>query len=127
MTAVDIIKETCSYYEEDPPGRRAVIGMEEECVYESGDGKMCSVGRCMLPEKRKLLIDQTQLRIQDVLTLLDAGHIDELLLEPYRGHPLEFWMDLQCLHDDRDFWDKNQPGKKRKAYTAALLRKYYKH
>lgn len=40
-----------------------------------------------------------------------AKGLDDILLPRYRGHSVEFWQDLQNLHDNAKHWDPSADGK----------------
>lgn len=123
MTVEEIIQETVAYYLEDP-SRRALIGEDNECVYENDDGKMCAVGRCMIPTVRKKYINLAQVGVEELIIQNRAKSIDDVILEPYRGHPIDFWTDLQSLHDDQCFWTHSDADNLRKKYVESMIKKY---
>ncbi len=87
---------------------RAVDAENEGCRYFAiTSGRCCAVGRCMEdPEKYK-----------DFLGSANRFYALDLLLKPeYRGHPTDFWLDVQDLHDWEDNWDEDgltEAGKQR--------------
>jgi hypothetical protein len=98
-TKLEIIDETVKYYSTDTSRRgiqKTKIGTNS-CTYLTEDGKMCAVGRCMI----KPTID-LEGAADDVLA--DSFH---LLKPEYRIEDLNFWIDLQRLHDDCYFWNEN--------------------
>ena len=108
MKATDIIKETVAYYAKN---KRAVDITEtgESCRYNWGDGSHCAVGRC-LDKKYQDMGEDMPGNDQRVGTLLDefrVSSIDVILQEKYRGHSLDFWTELQELHDFGEFWMDN--------------------
>ena len=100
MEATDIIKETVAYFTKN---KRAVDITEtgESCRYNRGDGSHCAVGRC-LDKKYQDMGEDIPGNDQRVDTLLDelrVSSIDAIVQEKYRGHSLDFWIELQELHD----------------------------
>jgi hypothetical protein len=99
-TENEIIKETVEFYWADPAGRRAASDIA--CEYLTADGRMCAVGRCLTPEHAT--------RASDILCSASAlpgllcTPLDELLRPEYRGHSVNFWSNLQTLHDDDLSW-----------------------
>ena len=52
-------------------------------------------------------------------------HNLELALDPrYRGHPAQFWSDLQRLHDNTDHWNREGLTRVGKAYVEAMREKW---
>jgi hypothetical protein len=103
-TQDEILKETVEFYWADPSRRAAT---EQGCRYQTDDGRMCAVGRCMTPEARRLTFG-----IACEVGLLegnfDVVNLDEMLEPEYRGHSLYFWRRLQHLHDGKDFWENEE-------------------
>ena len=102
-TIKEIVEETLAFYEEDP-SRRAVAesGM---CVYEADNGNRCAVGRCLLPEVDAKDLEGGVLHLHRNSDPIHPLALDPLLKEEYRGHPAEFWKELQTLHDCRQaYW-----------------------
>lgn len=65
-----------------------------DCLYLAPNGLKCALGRCMIAPQADW--GWTASRVPD---------LEGKLMEEYRGHPVQFWSDLQELHD-RDFnWD----------------------
>ena len=99
LSCEEIIKETVAFYSQDPTARRSMDG--DECLFQHNDGRRCSVGRCM-----------TQNGIKKVLSENANGDgceleepLDYYLKKRYHGKPLEFWDNLQNLHDMPANWD----------------------
>lgn len=102
MTPIELIDETVAYYTNNP---RAVT--HRGCSYFTNDCRMCAVGRCLLDPKdfEERFSDQA---IHPAGTLSSVP--DELLKPQYRGLPVRLWMDLQTIHDDHDYWEKDVAG-----------------
>tara|TARA_Y100000114_G_scaffold86509_1_gene80033 strand:- start:454 stop:846 length:393 start_codon:yes stop_codon:yes gene_type:complete len=90
----------------------------DECEYRMGDGRMCAVGMCMnepsLEEFGNSDGDVYELH-KIVKNQRNEQGLDYLLKEEYKGHPLEFWAELQRLHDNWHYWDEyglNESGKR---------------
>jgi hypothetical protein len=103
-TENEIIKETVEFYWADPK-RRATADIG--CWYLTIDGRMCAVGRCLTQRHAwrafAMLCSVGQLPGR----LLEAS-LDEILQPEYRGHSVEFWENLQNLHDNEHIWDSEQ-------------------
>jgi hypothetical protein len=119
-TAIEIIDETVAFYSEDV-NRRAVVygkdaakarGFSDEkieiaepklaaCMYHTNDGRQCAFGRCMVnPHKHSNFFGP----VRELVGYKDNA--DHVLKEEYHGHSLEFWGQLQRLHDINDHWNE---------------------
>ena len=117
-TKLKIVVETACYYNS---GNRGYNGSSGSCTYLNDEGNMCAVGRCMnegsLQEVSLRERERKNKRASDGLSLAVDGlaklynGIDILLKPEYRGHDLEFWENMQCLHDNsRAWWDGGLTG-----------------
>jgi len=96
-TKVEIIEETANFYNLTNRAVDPVYG----CVYRTADGKMCSVGRCLMDD---FVIDSNKEYSADEL-FKDNNDDDSIFLkEEYRGHGKDFWNGLQCFHDKKQFF-----------------------
>lgn len=100
LTKLEIINETVEYYLEH---ERATFDDEngQQCRYylETDNGyAVCAVGRCFEnPEEFE--------NVLGAVDTFDEVHGLENNLQPkYRGHDLEFWNELQNLHDQDSHW-----------------------
>lgn len=109
-TRKEIIDETAAEY---TLVSRAVAGNNESCMYITPDGRKCAVGRCMIAPS-------------DVWTCTVHGipNLDGHLLEEYRGHPIEFWEQLQALHDGEKNWDAEGLSVHGQTYVETLHKKW---
>lgn len=98
LNAHQIIDETIEYYKNNP---RSFNQMDEtECKYLNEDGAMCAVGRCLTDES--LTIAHKYYEGQPANMLL--SHSEIKLREQYTDMPIEFWVRLQRIHDNRKYW-----------------------
>lgn len=113
MTKLELLEDTVKYYSIDT-SRRAVVKLEygaTECMYTTDDGQHCAVGRWLQPNyKNTDWTNNIGCSADDLLR--DTGVIqpyepDELFVEEVQHIPAWFWMDLQQLHDNHVFWDKD--------------------
>jgi hypothetical protein len=107
MTKIEIISETVEFYSADTSRRSFVFNYgSTSCMYNSGDGRHCAVGRCMTEELKSQGVDlkNNNTALEEVIE--NYSEVDELLEQKYHGHPLKFWIDLQNFHDQNDNWDK---------------------
>lgn len=76
------------------------------CSYKTEDGRMCAVGKCLNALGHKY--GRNNYPIHGMISE-DAGEhtLDDILLKKYRGHSIDFWSQLQSLHDSDDYWDSN--------------------
>lgn len=76
------------------PSTRALDG--GFCSYYLTDGRMCAVGKCMTSPKD----------FEGNLMAVEGLEDLEGSLKPeYRGHSLEFWSNLQVMHDSPQHWN----------------------
>ena len=102
MTKVEIIQMMANHYNED--NRSVDSG---DCFY-ARDGKMCAVGMCMTDEA----IDEfgdfmgTIHKLNAKILTEENKSFDAIFKDEYKGHDLNFWEELQYLHDECMFWDE---------------------
>lgn len=93
---LDFLQETVDYYSEDV-SRRAT--KNSKCLYKTGDGRMCAVGRCLDPEKYELWMEGNSVEL--------SPEIEEALKPQYRGFDVSFLQHVQDLHDKNINWGEN--------------------
>jgi hypothetical protein len=109
LTQEEIVRETVGFYNAN--NRAAVeknnlIGgySTSKCEYVTPDNKMCAVGRCLT--KKGLA------RVMKTCPDDSAGDLgikvglDNVLKKKYTGHDELFWLRLQRLHDNKNYWDE---------------------
>ena len=121
MTALEIIEDTVKYYSEDT-NRRARNMLNCSCEYLTAQGKMCAVGRCLLPSKNKGLKNNFAFLANSKGKLIKNK--DNYFKKQYRGFPESFWNDLQMLHDKGINWVKNELTKEGEKYVEMLKKEY---
>lgn len=107
MTKLEIIEETVKYYSEDTSRRSTE---EKNCVYLSKNGNKCAFSRCCTEEGVELLHknEGRSVGVLDCTSPLYLGkEIDDVLKPEYKGHSIDFWRNLQDLHDSENYWDSN--------------------
>ena len=99
-TKAEIIKETVNFYNQNNRGTKFDGGIGG-CVYYNPDTEaMCAVGRCLeYPKKAADFVGGVEYSFGEVL--------DKELKPEYRGHEIEFWRDLQNLHDGGYNWNND--------------------
>ncbi len=136
-TQIEIILETLRHYLEDPSRRAAMptTGVFDNCQYQLDrpDGTVCycAVGRCLKPEALEVIhaVEVQPLGLvtsaRRLLSTVKYEHkknggdpdecsfatFDDLLKPEYHGHPVEFWTQLQELHDDPANWPRAEADK----------------
>lgn len=118
----EIIDEVASTYTLNTLAKN----LYENCVYENKDGNCCAVGRYIDSNKidRCLLLGTVftlGLKTAEEKVKVD---LEDILLSEYRGHDLDFWDDLQALHDSRFHWDKEGLSEEGKEYVKKLKQKW---
>ena len=130
MDKTEIIEETVAYYSEDTSRRSIETG--GGCFYNY-NGKMCAVGRCLIPEMNPEYNDNGGDCLVFSFDMLSRGgglerelirDKDSLFKEEYRGHEEGFWMDLQELHDKPIYWDENGLTIQGQEFVDKLKQKY---
>lgn len=118
LTAEEILDETIAFYGADPAGRRSTVRVHQEmtttesCRYVSPEGNRCAVGRCLTERAAKEAARHHNTRSVGYLAEITTpwSSFDPLLRPRYRGHSLDFWSDLQALHDNEIYWVKGGGG-----------------
>lgn len=108
-TVREIVEETAAFYtSENRAVRAGGLYGDATCQYLTEDRRMCAVGRC--------LIDPSKINNYPVD---DINQLEELLKPEYRGHPIDFWGNLQSFHDTPANWNDeglSTEGKSVKVY-----------
>jgi len=110
-TRREIIIETSKAY---TTRNRSVIGLS--CAYKDPDGNKCAVGRC-LEGNSHFFHERNNCKS---IVLFEDG-IETELKEEYRGHCIDFWQQLQRLHDGSAYWSYAGITKKGEEYVQSLL------
>lgn len=96
MTEEEIVLETIKYYRTHP--RSLSESTAGGCRYIGPNGERCAFSRCCTAKSQFVEGDacdrQPEARLQ----------------RKYKGHPIDFWLDLQSLHDDALNWHPNPHG-----------------
>lgn len=105
-TKLEILEETKNFYTEDPT-RRATS--DNGCRYLTDDGRMCAVGRCLIPNSQLnvcyLYNDNFKSATEAInVSVNNIKNLEEILKEEYRGHSKGFWSLLQSFHDREEHW-----------------------
>ena len=118
MTTKEIVMQVADTYTLNNRSIEIFCG-GEECRYLTKDGRMCAVGMCMNEpalEEFGTVISTVRNLHKMVKNQRNEQGLDYLLKEEYKGHPLEFWSQLQHLHDNWEYWDEyglNERGMKK--------------
>tara|TARA_R110000868_G_scaffold55232_3_gene171864 strand:+ start:3219 stop:3617 length:399 start_codon:yes stop_codon:yes gene_type:complete len=102
MTKLEIIDELITNgYAKDPSTRGVAIG-GLTCAYRNSDtGNRCAVGKCISDQYIGEFSDfQGSVKsLENHLAANNNLNLDDILIEKYRGHEVEFWQSLQVFHD----------------------------
>lgn len=85
--------------------------------------KRCIVGLCLRTGEWL----EFEGNIQDIFKHIcneNAKKFNLLFLPKYKGHSVDFWMDIQKFHDEEEFWDKKSLTESGKEYLNKLREKY---
>ena len=110
------------------------------CVYEtrinaeSSESKRCGVGHCMTDVAiemyggteggvERLAMAAGDFNDDDSEASDEElqGWLDSILKPEYRGHPLQFWENVQRFHDTADYWDETSLTPRGITYLNSLL------
>lgn len=130
MNKLEIIEDTKKFYSKDP-SRRAKKFLNSGAVVcdyfieDKGEEKCCAVGRFLIDAES--VSNNTPGPIAewsgDLIFQDDGETIDDFLVDSVKGHPVDFWEDLQNLHDIDGYWDEfglTEDGEE--FYQSILLR-----
>jgi hypothetical protein len=134
MSDYEILVETANFYNADPIGRRSVIPNEaapEEnyrCEYNGANGKHCAFGRLVKTDAESQAIIEAQngsgVRYISGNLISKNKDLDSILLRQYQGHTVEFWEDIQQLHDRNRYWTATGLSDKGIEFYNSLKDKY---
>jgi len=110
-TKREIIIETSKAY---TTKNRSVVGLI--CEYKNPDGNKCAVGRCLEDNSQFFHKSNNSKSI-----LIFEDELETELKEEYRGHCIEFWQQLQWLHDGSFYWSCAGITIKGEEYVQSLL------
>ena len=98
LSKLEIIEETVEYYKNNPRS----LSLSGSCLYQGEDGELCAFARVVVPEERKYLTEN------EACSML----MGIKLLPQYEKHEkdVEFWLDIQQLHDRSRNWTPNNSG-----------------
>ena len=117
MTKIEIIDETVEYYSNNP---RAIQG--NLCLYLTEDNLRCAHSRCIKDDK-----------VEEVHECANTGgsakkiideFTDDVHKEEYQGYSVDFWLDIQHLHDYHAYWNGNQLNKEGIEHVEYIKIKY---
>ena len=100
----DILRDTVNYYREDPVNRRCVDD-DGNCMYTWGDNH-CAVGRYLKPEYQRENWPDNNMSAYELAEYSDDYSIDEFLVDKAHGLDVQFWRDLQDIHDTVGYWEE---------------------
>lgn len=106
-TKVEIIQETSDWYGADPSRRASRINDRGSrvCEYLSPNGNMCAAGRCIVDPQPEWEGTINNIYIPG-MTAEDKVDVEWHFKKEYQGHDIEFWQDIQSLHDSEENWSE---------------------
>ena len=114
----DILRDTVDYYREDPVNRRSV-DKDGNCKYTWGN-KHCAVGRYLKSEYQKENWIENDMSVYELSEYSNDNSIDQFLVDKAHGLDLQFWKDLQDIHDIVGYWeewDEHEDGRRKYGLT----------
>ena len=100
----DILRDTVDYYREDPVNRRSV-DKDGNCKYTWGN-QHCAVGRYLKSEYQKENWIDNDMSVYELSEYSGDFSIDQFLVDKAHGLDLQFWRDLQDIHDIVGYWEE---------------------
>lgn len=108
----EIVVETLLHYNLKNRGYNAE---GDYCTYlDKSTGNKCAVGRCILDSEIEKVSEYEEKHIKETNGSPTVGDlatyfndIDYLLSPEYRGHDVDFWGNLQYIHDGSQFWNED--------------------
>ena len=99
-----ILKDTVDYYREDPANRRSVTD-DGDCMYTWGK-KHCAIGRFLKEEYQDETWVDNNMSAWELSEYSGNMTIDQFLVDKVHGLDLDFWRDLQDMHDTVGYWEE---------------------
>jgi hypothetical protein len=112
-----IILETAESY--NSQNRSVNPDRSYSCLYKSGANK-CAVGRCLSSKSKLFKLEYNDAPIDNY----SAIELDCELKKEYRGHSIDFWIDVQFLHDQSHFWDLSGLTEDGKEHVDMLIEEW---
>jgi len=122
LTKVEIIDLIFTNGYEKKPESRAInvtnSGYQSGCFYyDKETNRKCAVGACM---NAKGINDYGEFggSVEGLSETIKNGtrnQLDDYLYKKYSGHSIDFWLEVQALHDVAAYWDEkglNLEGKR---------------
>lgn len=117
LTKLQIINQTVRYYKKYARCNKPGTNGGSICVYYHEDEEgysCCAVGRCL---KNPKLFDGNSYGVSEFNCEFD---LNAQLKPDYRGHEIEFWEEIQELHDSDCYWKNNELTTIGKKYVEDL-------
>ena len=103
---LEIIEETVAFYRKNPRS----INESGQCSYMDAKGNRCAVGRYISEEYIKQ-VNQKPFNGLSVDGLHNEWELDTILIDSAQGLDVNFWADLQNLHDSSRCWNGSKLSK----------------
>lgn len=114
MNKAEIIEDVAASYTSET---RAIYGANT-CLYKAPNGQRCAVGRYLITDQ----FDDWKGGAGSLEYEFEG--LDQYLRKDVRGHELAFWTDVQKLHDEPLYWDKQGLSPEGLDYKNELLEKW---
>jgi len=99
---LNFLDETIKFYGDDVSRRS--LNSKGHCKYKTESGNKCAIGRCL----KKIAFDY-DIEGNDATGIDNEfkgiGGLEGALLKKYQGFTLDFWNEIQGLHDGEYYWD----------------------
>jgi hypothetical protein len=123
LTKHEIIDYVVDYYKTHP---RAVNRAKGVCEYKTAEGHLCAHSICLTAKGRNKAINFAGGSDGARSLILQFG--DTMHKAKFQGHDPDFWVEIQFLHDDNDYWIKSGASniltQKGESYVTDLKRRY---
>ncbi len=97
-------------------------------MYNAYNGTYCAVGRCFEDKWKRVdddfVLENNDADIESMYIKNGFDSLDEMLKPKYRGHEVEFWEELQRLHDNSCNWNSQGISNQGQVTVNKLLKNY---
>lgn len=116
MTCIEIIDETVEYYSNNPRS----INDYKICTYHGENGEKCAFSRLCEDDVDFSLFEG---RACDYIFKVNPNFMENLK-EEYRYKDLNFYRDLQRLHDNESYWKGSNLSEDGESFVEQLKETY---
>ena len=110
MRKEKILRRTITHFQNNPRSTGSIETHDKKnitaCYYQHPDdpNKRCAIGIWLKDEYLTSKLGSLKCLADEIF---EVSSWDDLLIDSVRGHELEFWRDLQALHDTEANWNGN--------------------